>query len=60
LQARTASEAVERFRTTVLLTLEQDVQTLSDAVLGSQGLQIKLAAMERSILNGTMAGSVSC
>jgi hypothetical protein len=60
LQARTASETVERIRTSVLVTLEQDVRTLSDAVLGSQGLQIKLAAVERTIRNGTMAGTVSC
>jgi len=59
LQARTASETIERFRTSVLLTMEQDVQTLSDAVFGSQGLQIKVAAVERSIINGTMAGTVS-
>jgi hypothetical protein len=59
LQARTASQAVEQFRTSVLLTLEQDVQTLSDAVFGTQGLQIKVAAVERSMLNGTMVGTVS-
>lgn len=60
LQARAASETVERIRTSVLVTLEQDVQTLSDAVLGSQGLQIKVASVERTIRNGTMAGIVSC
>ncbi|GFG35967.1 hypothetical protein Cfor_02931, partial [Coptotermes formosanus] len=54
--ARAASETVERIRTSVLVTLEQDVQTLSDAVLGSQGLQIKVASVERTIRNGTMAG----
>jgi len=60
LQARTASETVEQFRATVLLPLEQDVQTLADAVFGLKGLQIKMAAVERSIINGTVAGTVSC
>ena len=60
LQARTASEVVERFRASVLMTLEQDVQTLSDVVFGSQGLQVKLATMERTLINGTVTGNVSC
>jgi hypothetical protein len=58
-QAKTASETVERIRTSVLVTLEEKVQTVFDTVLGSQGLQIKLAAVERTVRNGTVAGTVS-
>jgi hypothetical protein len=59
LQARTASETVEQIRTSVLVTLEEKIQTLFDTVFGSQGLQIKLAAVERTVRNGTGAGIVS-
>jgi hypothetical protein len=58
-QARTASERVEQIRTSVLVTLEEKIQTVFDTVLGSQGLQIKLAALERTVRNGTAAGIVS-
>jgi hypothetical protein len=58
-QARTASETVEQIRTSVLVTLEEKIQTVFDTVLGSQGLQIKLAALERTVRNGTAAGIVS-
>jgi hypothetical protein len=59
LQARTASETVEQIRTSVLVTLEEKIQTVFDTVLGSQGLQMKLAAVERTVRNGTAAGIVS-
>jgi hypothetical protein len=59
LQAKSASETVERIRTSVLVTLEQNVQMLLDTVLGSQGLQTKLAAVEKAVRNGTLAGTVS-
>jgi hypothetical protein len=50
---------VEQIRTSVLVTLEEKIQTVFDTVLGSQGLQIKLAAVERAVRNGTGAGIVS-
>jgi hypothetical protein len=59
LQARTASETVEQIRTNVLATLEEKIQTVFDTVLGSQGLQMKLAVLERTVRNGTAAGIVS-
>jgi hypothetical protein len=59
LQARTASETVEQIRNSVLVTLEEKIQTVFDTVLGSQGLQIKLAAVEKTVRNGTVAGIVS-
>jgi hypothetical protein len=59
LQAKSASETIEQIRTSVLVTLEQNVQVLFDTVLGSQGLQTKLAAVEKAVRNGTLAGTVS-
>jgi hypothetical protein len=59
LQAKSASETVEQIRTSVLVTWEQNVQVLFDTVLGSQGLQTKLAVVEKGVKNGTLAGTVS-
>jgi len=44
---------------TVLMTLEQSVQSLTDTVLGSEGLQGRLAVVERTIRNGSVVGTVS-
>lgn len=59
LQAKSASETVEHIRTSVLVTLEQNVQILLDAVLGTQGLQTKLASVEKAVRNGSLSGTVS-
>jgi late competence protein required for DNA uptake (superfamily II DNA/RNA helicase) len=59
LQARTASETVEQIRSSALVTLEQQVQTLIEAVFGSQGLQIKLEGVEKTLRNGTLSDAVS-
>ncbi|XP_021927790.1 cubilin [Zootermopsis nevadensis] len=55
--AKSASETVEHIRTSVLVTLEQNVQILLDAVLGTQGLQTKLASVEKAVRNGSLAGT---
>jgi hypothetical protein len=43
----------------VLVTLEEKVQTVFDTVLGSEGLQRKLTAVENTVRNSTAAGIVS-
>ncbi|XP_069688891.1 cubilin [Periplaneta americana] len=54
--AKSASETIQQLRTSVLIELEQNVNDLQNTVQGPQGLQNRLATVERNVRNNSAPG----
>lgn len=57
LQARRASNVVERFEQDVATNIENRLKSLDRQISGPRGLTAKMAVLELTVLNGNMSAS---